>query len=101
MKIVKIISKIILVLLLGTILLLVNYSILIKIPFGITLPVGWHGTCFHYEHGGFPFSVLSIPPPGTLCSVSFNAIGYTLNFVFLILVAYIFSIILRKKYKNK
>ena len=95
-KLAKMVGKIILILLVGIVLLVINSSILNKIPFGITLPVGWLGTCYYYEYTGFPFSVISIPPPGMLCLASFNIIGYVLNFAFLILLTYIFYIIFRK-----
>ena len=98
MKAVKtIIGKIILIIVILIILSIINSEVLNKITPGITLPVGWSGgMCYQYEYSGFPFSVLSFPPPGMNCSTSFNVIGSFLNFAFLVLLTYIFYIILGK-----
>ena len=63
--------------------LMLNIYVLRNIPFGINLPFGWAGSCYE-SNTGFPFLVLSYPPPGSFCGgVSTNVLGSVLNLVFL------------------
>ena len=96
MKATKIIGKIILIIIIIIILLVINVRVLIRAPGGITLPWGWEGECYGYKHAGFPFSVLSFPPPGALCLEVWNFLAFTLNFLFLILLTLIAYLVFRR-----
>ena len=82
------IAKIIFIFALLLILNGINHEILNKIPFGINLTFGWSGGCGVHGNIGFPFSVISPHNPETNCLDSYNPIGKTLNFIFLVLLTY-------------
>jgi len=96
MKALRVIGKILLIVIVGIILFVINARILTRAPGGITLPWGWEGGCYGYEHTGFPFSVLSLPTAGLLCLEVWNFFAFSLNFLFLVLSTLAIYLIFRR-----